>query len=167
MKPIPGFENIYSATREGEIWAHPRKGRGGHKGKFIRPWKVGHGYYEVSLYIETQKPKKFLVHRLVALAYIPNLRGLPEINHKNGNVTDNRVKNLEWSTSKQNKVHAWKNGLYTHKGTNHYLAKLDNKKVKSIRKKYTGKRGEVASLAREFSVADATIWDVVHGITWK
>ena len=51
------------------------------------------------------KQKHAYIHRLVASAFIPNPRGLSEINHKNFDKTDNRAENLEWCTSKENKVH--------------------------------------------------------------
>lgn len=62
------------------------------------------------------------IHRLVALAYLPNISEKPQINHKDGNKLNNDVTNLEWCTNSENQLHAWANGLQNpNKGLdNHY-----------------------------------------------
>ena len=82
-------------------------------GKQANVFLSGRGYKTISL--QTKKIRKnFLIHRLVAQAFIPNPNNKKTINHINGIKTDNRVENLEWATYSENNYHAIKNGLRTY-----------------------------------------------------
>jgi hypothetical protein len=65
---------------------------------------MSNGYLTCTLY-KNSKPKIFLIHRLVAGAFIPNTENKPEINHINAIRSDNRVGNLEWCTHSANMKH--------------------------------------------------------------
>ena len=60
------------------------------------------GYLSVELFDENGKSKRLLIHRLVAMAYIPNPENLPQVNHIDENPLNNAVSNLEWCTAKYN-----------------------------------------------------------------
>lgn len=89
-KPIQGYEN-YLISSHGRI----KK-----KDKILSP-SLCHGYCRITLY-KDGKRKSFLIHRLVALAFIPNPYDLPLINHKDENKENNQVDNLEWCTATYN-----------------------------------------------------------------
>ena len=69
------------------------------------------GYMQINL-----NKKKYYVHRLVALAFIPNPENKPTVNHISGNHFDNSVENLEWASFKEQGVHASENGLMRGRG---------------------------------------------------
>ena len=89
----------------------------------------------------------FTIHRLVALAFIPNEENKPFINHKNGIKTDNRVENLEWCNQSENVTHAVKNRLIKTKLTDEQAKKIFNSQL-SNRKL-------------------AEIYDINHSIVWR
>ncbi|PNX51340.1 MAG: hypothetical protein BV456_03575 [Thermoplasmata archaeon M8B2D] len=94
LKDIPGYENLYKANKNGNIYTCKYK-------KFLKPGDVGHGYLGVSL-TKNKKAKTHKVHRLIALTFIENKNNLPQVNHKDEDKTNNCVDNLEWCTFKYN-----------------------------------------------------------------
>lgn len=94
MVDISGYEGLYAVTSCGKIWSYVSN-------KFLRPCYDKNGYILVTLH-KDKRLKTFKVHRLVAQAYISNPNNLPQINHKDENIRNNCVNNLEWCTSKYN-----------------------------------------------------------------
>jgi hypothetical protein len=117
-KPIEGFETLYEVSNTGKVrrcagWIKNGKTTKRYAESLIIALDVNkqrHNYIYCHLY-KNNKICTRQIHRLVAAAFIPNTNALPEVNHIDGNKNNNCVNNLEWCTDKENKQHAWANGL--------------------------------------------------------
>lgn len=120
------------------------------------------GYFRVTLYGKTRR--HFQVHRLVAIAFIPNPDNKREVNHKDGDKTNNNDWNLEWNTPKENVIHAWDNGLnHALKGEENGFSKLTTDNVIEIRNsQMTG-----VFLSKKFNVSCAHISRIKLNQVWK
>lgn len=99
--PIAGFEHDYEVNTLGEV----RSRKTGHYRKLKPKLNKHTGYKYVNLYNKDESVTRSL-HRLVAMAFIPNPENKPEVNHINEEKTDNSVSNLEWVTSHENNEHS-------------------------------------------------------------
>lgn len=97
-KDIQGYEGLYQVSTLGRIKGLPRKNR---KREIILKPIIHNGYEQVYL-CKSGVKKYHSVHRLVAIAFIPNIDNLPYVNHVNENKADNNIENLEWCTAKYN-----------------------------------------------------------------
>lgn len=95
---------MYSVSKNGDVFNI-------HRNKKLRTAKNNHGYILASLF-RNGFNKTIAVHRLVAIAFIPNPNNLEFVNHINGIKCDNRVENLEWCSRIENAEHAKRMGLF-------------------------------------------------------
>lgn len=114
-KPVAGYENLYSVSNLGKVKSLNYNHTG--KEKILKSNKVN-GYLQVTLF-KNGKGKTFKVHRLVATAFLPNPEGLPEINHRNENKTNNCVSNIEWCSRRYNMRYGTRNKRQAASMTNH------------------------------------------------
>jgi NUMOD4 motif len=109
-KDIEGYEGKYQVSNSGLVKSlnyRCRKNEG--KERVLKQGINSKGYVQVALW-KDGKVKFMLVHRLVALAFVPNPNNYPQVNHKHHGgkeaLLNNHVDNLEWVTDKMNQIHA-------------------------------------------------------------
>lgn len=115
MIDIKGYEDKYAITSCGKVWSYKTK-------RFLSTHKNSKGYERVYL-CKDNGGKCLAIHKLVAMAYIPNPNNLPQINHKDENKQNNSVNNLEWCTNNYNSNYGTRNKR---------MAKAKRKKVLCI-----------------------------------
>jgi hypothetical protein len=145
------FKNYY-VNDLGELFSTKKS----NKAK-LAPFTTKKGYLRIEL-----NAKKYFVHRLVALAFIPNPDNKPFVNHINGVKIDNRPINLEWVTNQENKKHAALNGL-TAKGIDNGQSKLLECQIHQIRLDTRSLR----VIAKDYNVDKSIIGDIKNRTSWK
>lgn len=132
------------------------------KGRLLKIQIDSCGYLQAGLSANGKRSMR-LMHRLVAIAFIPNPENKPEVNHLDGNKLNNNVENLEWATKSENQIHAYKTGLIIKKnGEKNGNSKLTNKQVLEIRK--SNKLG--VELSKLFNISTGAISQIRRRGTW-
>ena len=104
-KPVEGTCGALEASNLGRVRSNLRNGR------ILKTQPDKKGYQRLRMTIN-RKRYSFKIHRIVASAFVPNPEGKPQVNHIDGNKSNNAASNLEWSTNKENARHAIDNGLW-------------------------------------------------------
>lgn len=115
-KPIIGYEESYEVSNHGRVrsitrticWGPANVCRD-FESIVMRDYPHWKGHRVIFLRKQGEGKKKFFVHRLVAVAFIPNPNNLPLVNHKDLNKANNHISNLEWATVSENTQHYYDN----------------------------------------------------------
>tara|TARA_Y100001938_G_C7985980_1_gene376903 strand:- start:372 stop:869 length:498 start_codon:yes stop_codon:yes gene_type:complete len=108
FREVKDFESKYKISSQGRVWSN-------YKNDYLKQGKNTKGYPIVYLSINHTKQKTIAVHRLVAQHFIDNPDNKPQVNHIDGDKTNNDITNLEWMTNKENNRHAIDTGLHNPK----------------------------------------------------
>ena len=100
-RDVVGYEGLYKISNLGRVMSLYKGTKLRKKVAILKPNIRENGYESVSLYMNKKK-RGYLVHRLVAMAFIPNPDNLPAVNHKDECKTNNTPENLEWCTVRYN-----------------------------------------------------------------
>lgn len=123
--PILNYEGLYEVSETGQVRSVDKvlkvtkQSDRLFKGRILKQTLNPHVTYPVVSLWKNNEVKTHYVHRLVAQAFIPNPLNKSEVNHLDGNRTNNHISNLEWVTSTENSIHAVNSGLrkYTNRLT--------------------------------------------------
>lgn len=162
----------YKVSTYGNV-SRATPGKSTYVGRKCKQFTNKDGYKYVALCVYSKTIFRF-IHVLVAAAFIGNRPRNKEVNHKDLTKDNNYYKNLEYKTHKGNMHHALKNGVSNmfgsneHKvqGENNHASKLTWRQVHKIRKLYKTRKYSQKELSHKFIVSEATIWRVLHKLTW-
>jgi len=124
-KKIEGFNDVYEVSNFGKVRSstrlvertNPNKPTTTafytYKEREVKAFPTNKGYLRIGLYLNGVKTNH-QVHRLVSFAFIDNQENKEQVNHINGDKTDNRVENLEWCTNMENYIHSVSIGRQKH-----------------------------------------------------
>jgi len=164
-KDVAGYEGLYKVSNHGNIRSYI-KTKYGKDGLLMSLNEGSKGYLLIKLFNAKSVSKKWSVHRLVALAFVPNPENKPEINHKDGIKNNNYFKNLEWCTPSENLVHAFKFGLkMATKGEKNPCSKVTSKQILKIRSLIgTLTQSEIAD---RFGISQSAVSLIIHRKLWN
>lgn len=156
-RSVPGYEGLYEVSSEGRV----RNA----KGYVMSPGTNERGYKRLALWRRGAGSKEFKVHRLVAMAFLPNPDDLPEVNHKDLDKANNALSNLEWVDHIGNHVHCLQSGKYDAVQFEERRRKLTPENVVEMR----AMRVAGASLrlcGERFGICTSTASKIVRGESW-
>lgn len=155
---VPGYEGLYEVSNLGNI-------KSLRSGKLLKQSSDKVGYKLVSL-TKDGKSRSFSVHRLVAMAFLPNPENLPEVNHKDETHDNNCVENLEWCSKKYNRNY----GTYKERmsKTQKALGTRNNKSISAYSKttnKFVKSYDSIQDAEKELKLSKGTISKALTGKT--
>ena len=160
------YDGLYQVSRDGRVFSLVTN-------KWLKPRSAGNGYHAVMLY-KDKKGKNFLVHRLVAEAFVERPLEKSCVNHIDGDKTNNSAENLEWVTYSENMYHSSRMGL--HAGSDiqkaaarkngKVMRKLTDDQAATVHKLYADGMLQ-REIAKQFGMSQSQISAILLGKVYK
>lgn len=167
-KPIEGYEGDYEISNLGRVKSNRpqyviNKGYVNREGHIMKASNNGRGYLMIFLAGKGFRDRRY-IHRLVATHFLWSkyFEGA-EVNHKDGDKTNNCVENLEWLSSGENKKHAIETGLFDQRGAKGKLTHLNDLQAMAIKKLYNNGLMTSGEIMQLFDVSRHTVLDISSG----
>ncbi len=175
-RPVAGYEGLYEVSSAGRVRSLDRimgmNASGSRSrtvnGRILKPLQGTKGYPMVHL-LNAGVARTIKIHRLVAVAFLPNPTNLPQVNHLDKDVHHNDLTNLQWCTNLENAQHSWTAGLRTapkRAAAESHFARLSWPQVHCIRALASAGLSPV-QLARIFPCGRLNISLIIKGKIWK
>lgn len=159
---IKGEKTKYQVSNLGQVRNTKRNN------KILATTNDRYGYTQICL---SHKNKKYVktMHRLVAETFIDNPKNLPEVNHKDGKKYNNSIYNLEWVTTKENIIHAYKSGLHDNVaiGEKHGQNKYKEKMIHKVCKYLEENKLSLNEISEKTGIKKSTIHDIIAKKYWR
>lgn len=169
---VKGYEGYYQISDLGRVRALERtiidinKKPRNRSGRILRVHPGGDRYLNVRL-CKNGITKNYRVHRLVAIAFLPNPDNLPVVNHLDADILNNTPSNLEWCTTADNNWHTVAMGRRNDTiGSKHHFSIITEKQAEAIL--LLGRAGmSRKDIAEAFGISRGIVKNVQNGNTWK
>lgn len=158
--PIPGkFHKNFLVSDLGRV-----KSVRSYGSRILVPVSNGRGYLFVGLHLHGSNNLRY-VHRLVCLSFLGTCPVGIQVNHLDGDKSNNKLSNLEYTTRIENSRHASDNGLYI-SGEESHLSKLTRRKILSIRG-LSSRGWNNTEIASRFKITPSNVGQIIKRKTWK
>lgn len=165
-KPVVGFENNYEISSFGRVRGLSRtrisKGNSTAKiqSRILKQKTSKYGYLIIGLCLDSKK-SHHMVHRLVAKSFHENPEDKPTVNHIDGDKKNNNVRNLEWSTHKEQTRHAYNTNLIVPRGNTKYSSEFK----REVLTYYKTSGCSISKLADYFNISYTLAGTIANGKT--
>jgi len=158
---IDGYDGKYQVSNFGRVKSFKYKNP-----RILKTYISGKGYIYIDL-CKNSVYKKTGVHRLVAKAFISNPSNFPEVNHEDGEKTNNHVSNLNWKDGKGQMKHARDVLGFNQNGENSHVAKMTEKQVLEMISLYNTGEYSFAALSKKYNIHQGHLCSIYNGKFWK